>query len=547
MGTVVSRIAELVQQRGSAWPQAVSFAAQLASNPWVQPGRRPIILRLGGKVLRASPLDPEWREYAEDLAAVWRANGLEVSVIEHLAKPTKPGTYVLTLRGETLALICTCQSWSDLVTNEPVWLISASVRPTEQRITSSTRAGPLRHLGVVTASTQEAVWQLVLDWLDSCESFEPDALDMLGPVMPAAEPSAKERTEAQSPGSWPRPLLLFGGASATVTMVALMFVIFGGDREPDQTAKSSSPLTGVGSSATTPNDHYGYVQDVRAAPAPSLPYALASDGLKRPEQNTPPMDVFEAREPHPDVLVGYAADSPAGSQSVNVSMLPTAETDPLPPPSPSLEASLLPAAMDQTEDTSAVSGTLLDVNVSRPAPEKARVSLATTPGPAGKRANQSSARRSPPMPRAKPSNPATSDLALVANAPPTEITSQNIVSAGNRTADVTENAATKPQNRPERPRRGPIPLTPIARPGYAVQVAAVTHPAAAPRVWSQTTARFPGLGDLHLLDPAPVEVGDKGRRLLYRVAAGTFEQREAAEATCNRVRARAGECLVIPY
>jgi hypothetical protein len=82
---------------------------------------------LDGQVLQARPLHPQWREHADDLAADWRDNGLKVTLFEHLSRLTAPGTYVLTVRSETLALICTCQSWFDLATGEPVSSISVSV------------------------------------------------------------------------------------------------------------------------------------------------------------------------------------------------------------------------------------------------------------------------------------------------------------------------------------------------------------------------------------------------------------------------------------
>jgi hypothetical protein len=547
MEAIGSSIGELAQQCRSAWHRTISFAEHLAVNPAIQFGAKPDILRLDGQVLQARPLHPQWREHADDLAADWRDNGLEVTLFEHLSRPTAPGTYVLTVRSETLALICTCQSWFDLATGEPVSSISVSVRPIEQHRTSLAGAGPLRHLGVASAPTHEDAWRIVLDWLDRNESFDPDVLDMLGPAMPTLEPNAEEPAEEQSPDGQPRPLLLFGGVSAMAAMVALLFVILAGEHKSDQPAEPSGPLTGAGSSAAEPDHDSGDLLEVRAAPVPTVPEALASDDLRRSEQR-PPKALFEVREPDTDVRSEYAAHPSAGSQSVNVAMLPSVKANPLPLPPPSLEASPPTMAVAQIESGPAVTSRQPDVSMNRPAlPGRTQVALEVASGSTGGRANQLSAKRSQPVPRAKPSNPAASDFVLVVDAPQTEITSPHTVSAGNRTADMMENAATRPQNRPEARRRGPVPLTPIARPEYAVQVAAVTDPAAAARVWSKTTARFPGLGNLRLRDPAPVEVGDKGRRLLYRVAAGTFEEREAAEATCNKVRARAGECLVVSY
>jgi hypothetical protein len=467
----------------SAWRRMSTFAEHLPGALAVQFGAKPEILRLDGQVLQASPLDQRWREHADDLAADWRDNGLEVSIFERLSKPTTPGAYVLTVRSETLALICTCQSWSDLVTKEPVWSLNVAVRPAEQRVTSLAGIGPLRQLGVVTAPTHEAVWQNVLDWLDSHESFDPAVLDMLGPAMPTAEASAEEPAERQSTDRQLRPLLLFGGASAMAAMIALLFVILGGEHTPEQPAKSFSPLTGAGSSATVPNDHDGDVLEVRAAPAPSVPKELESDELRRSE-HLPPIAVFEAHEPDLDALSDHAVISSAGSQTVNAAMLPSMRENPLPPLSPSVEASLPATPADQIESERAVTSSQPDIIIVRPALSPTmRANLEVAQGPVGKRATRSATKSSPPVPRIKPSSPAASDLALVADASKSEIIPLSTMSASYRAADVMESAATRPQNRPEAKSRGPVPLTPIARPEYAVQVAAVTDPAAAPRVW----------------------------------------------------------------
>jgi hypothetical protein len=545
MSAIRSSIVELSQQCHSAWHRTISFGERLAGNPVVYLRAKPDILRLDGQVLQASPLDSAWREHVDDLIADWRDSGLEVSLIEHLSTPTAPGTYVLTVCSETLALICTCQSWSDLATKEPVWTIGVSVRPVEQRITGSAGVGPLRHLGMAASPKHEAVWQIIIDWLDSHESFDPDVLDMLGPAMPAVEASSEESTPEQSA---PPHLLLFGGTSIMAVMIVMLFLNLGSERKPDQTAELSSSLIGAGLSVSEPDDHYGDVQDVRATPASSSPSALAPDSPMYAEKNPPAISVFEAHELKPEVQLDYAADPPATLHGVNEPVLQTATINSLPPPSPTLVASAPPVLVSQTVDPSALTSTLPDVSISPPALlEKTGVSLAVTLEPTDKPAIRSSARRSPPLPQVKPSNPIISNLALAPNSPSPAITSQETTSVGSRIVNTMENTLTKPPNHLEQQRRGPVPLVAIARPEYAVQVAAVTTPAAAPRVWLQTMARFPSLGDLRLLEPAPVEVGDKGRRLLYRVAAGTFKQRETAEAVCSKVRARAGECLVISY
>jgi hypothetical protein len=123
-------------------------------------------------------------------------------------------------------------------------------------------------------------------------------------------------------------LLLFGGVSAMAAMVALLFVILAGEHKSDQPAEPSGPLTGAGSSAAEPDHDSGDLLEVRAAPVPTVPEALASDDLRRSEQR-PPKALFEVREPDTDVRSEYAAHPSAGSQSVNVAMLPSVKANPL--------------------------------------------------------------------------------------------------------------------------------------------------------------------------------------------------------------------------
>jgi tetratricopeptide (TPR) repeat protein len=79
--------------------------------------------------------------------------------------------------------------------------------------------------------------------------------------------------------------------------------------------------------------------------------------------------------------------------------------------------------------------------------------------------------------------------------------------------------------------------------GFAVQVASVRDPAAAPAEWRRLAGRHRSLADLGPRRPRPVDVPGRGR--FYRVLGGAFATRAVAEAACGPVRAGGRDCWVV--
>ena len=74
---------------------------------------------------------------------------------------------------------------------------------------------------------------------------------------------------------------------------------------------------------------------------------------------------------------------------------------------------------------------------------------------------------------------------------------------------------------------------------FAVQLAAVPAASQVAEEWQRLT-QFPQLGELQLQAPQVVEVTGKGT--FYRVLAGPFPTKAAAEATCAELRKAGGTC-----
>ena len=75
---------------------------------------------------------------------------------------------------------------------------------------------------------------------------------------------------------------------------------------------------------------------------------------------------------------------------------------------------------------------------------------------------------------------------------------------------------------------------------FAVQLAAAPAASQVAEEWQRLTVQFPQLGELQLQAPQVVEVTGKGT--FYRVLAGPFPTKAAAEATCAELRKAGGTC-----
>lgn len=86
----------------------------------------------------------------------------------------------------------------------------------------------------------------------------------------------------------------------------------------------------------------------------------------------------------------------------------------------------------------------------------------------------------------------------------------------------------------------PAAATDAAGGTFAVQLAAVSDPAQVAPEWRRLSGRFPLLNELTPRPAQEIEIPGKGK--FYRVLAGAFATREAAEAMCGRIRAAGASC-----
>lgn len=78
---------------------------------------------------------------------------------------------------------------------------------------------------------------------------------------------------------------------------------------------------------------------------------------------------------------------------------------------------------------------------------------------------------------------------------------------------------------------------------YRVQVASARSEAAAKTLWGKQVAKHPDvLGDLPLT-VQPAVISDRGT--FYRVQGGAFNDREAADSVCRKLKSRGQDCIVV--
>lgn len=79
--------------------------------------------------------------------------------------------------------------------------------------------------------------------------------------------------------------------------------------------------------------------------------------------------------------------------------------------------------------------------------------------------------------------------------------------------------------------------------GFVVQLAALRTKEAAPPAWARLQKAHPALLGSRELTVQMVDLGDRG--IFYRVQAGFFADRAGARDTCNALKARGQDCLVV--
>jgi cell division septation protein DedD len=81
-----------------------------------------------------------------------------------------------------------------------------------------------------------------------------------------------------------------------------------------------------------------------------------------------------------------------------------------------------------------------------------------------------------------------------------------------------------------------------AGPVFRLQLVAVRDEAAALRAWDMFRGRHAGV--LGVLEPA-IERVETASGVLYRLQAGPFRDRAAAEAACEELKRQNGDCFVV--
>lgn len=161
------------------------------------------------------------------------------------------------------------------------------------------------------------------------------------------------------------------------------------------------------------------------------------------------------------------------------------------------------------------------------------VDSATTPTDIGSR-NEASR----PLPPPDEGQPAAEARTKVLPA-----VSDGAADADGQAEDVVEHARLDPSAVPLPAERNDRSASAVATARYVVQLASVPSAQDAQRFWQRLSERQPGLTDQHRL---LVHTGTLPQgRTVFRVRAGPFENRQAAQEACRSFRQVIGECLVV--
>lgn len=436
--------------------------------------------------LQPRPPGARWREYIDPLADQWRSQGLAVEVTGSPAGSDTAIPYIVKARDPSIRLTFTCAAWRAPHGRSPgleLWSVTVSAWLSGERAPGPE---PVHLSGVAAALDHDTAWQQVLDWMDGRGSLHADLEEATSALLAASEVRQPEQPDQQPE----RP-----------------------DHEPADRRLAITPAGRAERADTATRGSW-----TRAAalllllPAAGVVYLLAADRNPAVE----PAPIVPSEAPAPGVTVP-TSETPTGTAppiaSPAVPGLPAGT--PAEPANPVIPEAALPSAPEPAppeappvSDEAAAPGDLADgVEIAGPSMLDEEGTLAD--GYAGDASADEA--------------PADADAA---------------------TGGSADRLLPEPPAAPAAPAE-PTPAEPPPRAAgpYLVHLASFRDPALVPVEWERLKARFPNrLRDLELEPPQPVSI--PGRGTYYRVSAGSFATRAAAQAACDEVRAGGGSCWV---
>ncbi len=147
---------------------------------------------------------------------------------------------------------------------------------------------------------------------------------------------------------------------------------------------------------------------------------------------------------------------------------------------------------------------------------------------------------------AKPVETAPAKKAAVDKSVATLLAETRVVTPPAPRATIKVAGDTPCQRRPKRPRRRRRPglavhMPPSRRDGYVLQIGAYKSEEDANSAWRTYQSKHASLLSGYGPDVKKVDLGSKG--IWYRLRAGSFADKEAAKALCDRLTAEGGACF----